>query len=68
VKKETEDITEKLRKRFDKVRSDLDEKLKLVKKSTPDFEKLKNGYESQLKTIVDELKTDPTLAKLIDNM
>ncbi|KAL7726791.1 hypothetical protein ACLKA6_001504 [Drosophila palustris] len=68
VKKETDVITEKLKKRFEKVRAELDEKLELVKKSTPDFEKLKNGYESQLKSIVKELESDPTLAKLIDNI
>jgi len=68
VKKETDAITEKLKKRFEKVRDDFDEKLKLVKKSAPDFEKLKNGYENQLKSIVKELESDPTLAKLFDNM
>ncbi|XP_034485296.1 apolipophorins [Drosophila innubila] len=68
VKKETDAITEKLKKRFEKVRDDFDEKLKLVKKSAPDFEKLKNGYENQLKSIVKELESDPSLAKLFDNI
>ncbi|XP_034112124.1 apolipophorins [Drosophila albomicans] len=67
LKKESEEVTEKLKKQFDNARSDFGEKLKLIKQSRPDFDKLLNGYENQAETIIRELEVDPTLASIIDS-
>ncbi|KAH8272507.1 hypothetical protein KR044_012208, partial [Drosophila immigrans] len=67
MKKETEEAVDKLKKQFNKAREDFDEKLKLVKESKPDFDKLVNTYENQIETVIHELEIDPTLAPIIES-
>ncbi|EDW71095.1 apolipophorins [Drosophila virilis] len=64
LKKETDSVTENLKKRFSN--QDLKEILKLASESSPDFTKLKNAYEDQAKAIIKELESDPTLKPIID--
>ncbi|KAH8376016.1 hypothetical protein KR093_004804, partial [Drosophila rubida] len=67
LKKNTAEITDKLKKQIDKASGDFDEKLKIAKESKPDFDKLWNSYEKQIKTIIHELEVDPTLAPIIES-
>ncbi|EDW83617.1 uncharacterized protein Dwil_GK13707 [Drosophila willistoni] len=68
VKAETEAITEKVKQRFEKLRQVADHQLKLAKESTPDFTKLKASYDENVKSIIHELESDPTLASIIESI
>lgn len=68
INKETEAVTTNLKKRFEKVRQDVEQNAKLAADSAPDFTKLRNGYESQVKTIIKELESDPLLKPIVDAM
>ncbi|EDV90902.1 GH23970 [Drosophila grimshawi] len=66
IKKETDAITENVKKRFENIRQRFDEKLKLVSESSPDLSKLRNNYGDHMNTIIKELESDPSLAPIID--
>ncbi|BFG06654.1 apolipophorins [Drosophila madeirensis] len=68
VKKDTKDITEKLKQRFEKLRQESEQILKTAKEAQPDFSKLKTKIDENLKTIVQELEIDPSLAPIIDGI
>ncbi|XP_017962594.1 apolipophorins, partial [Drosophila navojoa] len=65
IKKETEVVTDNLKKRFEKVRQDIERNAKLAADGAPDFTKLRNGYESQMKIIIKELESDPSLKPIV---
>ncbi|ALC48137.1 Rfabg, partial [Drosophila busckii] len=65
-KKEMDDIAALTKARFEKLRHDLNEQVKLVQSSAPDLTKLKLSYDDQMKSIVKELESDPSLKPIID--
>ncbi|XP_030379753.1 apolipophorins [Scaptodrosophila lebanonensis] len=66
IKQETEVVTQKIKQRFEKLRQRVEEQVKLAKESTPDFQRLKDSYNSNAKAIVKELESDPSLAPIIN--
>ncbi|XP_001352351.1 apolipophorins [Drosophila pseudoobscura] len=68
VKKHTKDITEKLKQRFEKLRQESEQIVKIAKEAHPDFSKLKTKIDDNLKAIIQELETDPSLAPIIDGI
>lgn len=64
--KDAENGKQELEKRLTNVRAALEDQVNRVKDSVPDFEKFIAEYKREGQRVVDELKTDETVKKILE--
>lgn len=63
-KQETDDMTKTLSKKFETLRNEATETIKLVKEAFPDFSQLKNRLDDNINSLIKELEEDPSIEKI----
>ncbi|KAH8265029.1 hypothetical protein KR026_004353 [Drosophila bipectinata] len=63
-KQETDHMTKSVSHKFEVIRNEAAEKIKLVKEASPDFPQLKNTLEENVNALVHELEEDPSIEKI----
>lgn len=66
IKKDLERAEADVKGKFNKLQEFWNQKYEKIVKATPNFAQLKTEYEQELNKLVEELKSDPAIKKLID--
>lgn len=64
--KDAENSQKEIEKRLNDVRTALDDQMNRVKDSVPDFDKFVAEYKKEGQKVIDELKTDETVQKIME--
>lgn len=64
--KDAENSKKEIEKRLTDVRTALDDQMNKVKDSVPDFGKFVAEYKNEGQKVIDELKTDETVQKIME--
>lgn len=68
IKKDLQTADNDVKKKFERVQSFWNEKLDKVLKASPDFSQFQSEYQRELEKLVEELKEDPAIKKIIDQI
>lgn len=61
-------MTKTLSKKFETLRNEATETIKLVKEAFPDFSQLKNRLDDNINSLIKELEEDPSIEKIFIGM
>lgn len=67
IKADYEKTNEAVKEKITKLQSRWTAKLEKIQQASPDFKRLQQEYKDELNKLVDELKQDPAIKKLIDS-
>lgn len=66
IKKDLQTADNNVKEKFNRIQTFWTQKLEKIQKASPDFTQLQNEYLQELNKLVEELKQDPAIKKIID--
>lgn len=68
IKRDLETADADVKEKFNRLQSFWTQKLEKIQKASPDFSQLQNEYQQELNQLVEELKQDPAIKKVIEQI